>query len=117
MSSHRTWDSVDLERSRNFSENTFDAHLVNDSAITLDWNISALELQGFHKSSKDALSVDVEETAVSDTHLLNNFVNTFHWQDISVVVKDNKTGQPKPILDSVHGFVEAGRSSPSSQAS
>ena len=58
--------------------------------------------------TRDAFSVDIEAKAVPDAHLMNDSVKTFLWQGVTVTVKDNKTGQPKAILNNVDGFVEAG---------
>jgi len=59
---------------------------------------------------QDPFSVDIEQKAVDDAHLMNNTVRNFAWQGITVVVKDHKTKKPKAILENVDGFVEAGTS-------
>ncbi|KAH9219946.1 P-loop containing nucleoside triphosphate hydrolase protein [Leptodontidium sp. 2 PMI_412] len=56
----------------------------------------------------DRYNVDIEQKAGDDAHLLNNTVRNFIWQDVTVTVKDNKTGKPKAILDNVEGIVKAG---------
>ncbi|RDL37213.1 p-loop containing nucleoside triphosphate hydrolase protein [Venustampulla echinocandica] len=57
---------------------------------------------------QDAFSVDIESKAVTDTHLMNYTVQNFVWSGVTVTVNDNKTGQPKAILDNIDGLVEAG---------
>jgi ABC-type multidrug transport system ATPase subunit len=41
-------------------------------------------------------------------HLVNNTVRCITWTDVTVTVKDRETKQPRAIVDSVSGFVEAG---------
>jgi hypothetical protein len=59
-------------------------------------------------SHEDTFGIDIEQKVVTDGHLRNDTVNTFSWKDITVTVKDNKTGAPKAILDSVDGIAQAG---------
>lgn len=59
-------------------------------------------------SQQERLSVDLEKGA-SDEHLKNTTVNNFAWQNITVTVKDHKTKQPKELLRSVRGVVQAGK--------
>lgn len=53
--------------------------------------------------------VDLE--ARNDAHLMNNDVNSFAWQGITVTVKDRETKQMKAILHNIDGIVEAGKTS------
>ncbi|KAB8293922.1 hypothetical protein EYC80_009395 [Monilinia laxa] len=57
---------------------------------------------------KTPFMTDIEQTAVDDMHLKNTIVRNFIWKDVAVTVKDNKTKEPKAILDGVSGIVEAG---------
>ena len=69
-----------------------------------------LEMQSLNNGGvlHDQYNVDIEQKAGDDAHLLNTTVRNFIWQDVTVTVKDNKTGEPKAILDGVEGFVKAG---------
>jgi hypothetical protein len=62
----------------------------------------------YHSVNQDPFSVDIEQKALENAHLMNDTVRNFVWQGITVVVKDHKTKQPKTILDNVEGSVEAG---------
>jgi hypothetical protein len=57
---------------------------------------------------QDPFTVDIEQKALDNAHLMNNTVRNFVWQGITVVVKDHKTKEPKTILENVEGSVEAG---------
>lgn len=74
---------------------------------------SALGLLERATDLPDAFHFDVEQKAVDNAHLLNTTVQNFTWSNITVTVKDNKTKQPKNILDNVSGIVQAGMSIPS----
>lgn len=69
-----------------------------------------LEMQSLYNGGvlHDQYNVDIEQKAGDDAHLLNTTVRNFIWQDVTVTVKDNKTGEPKAILDGVEGIVKAG---------
>ena len=56
----------------------------------------------------DPFSVDIEQKALDDAHLMNDTVRNFAWRGVTVVVKDHKTKEPKAILENVEGLVEAG---------
>lgn len=58
--------------------------------------------------TQDAFNIDIEQSAVDDSHLMNDTAKNFAWKGVTVTVKDHKTKQPKAILDSVDGVVEAG---------
>lgn len=58
--------------------------------------------------TEDAFNTDIEQSAVDGSQLMNNTVQNFLWQGVTVTVKDHKTKQPKAILDGVDGVVEAG---------
>ena len=62
----------------------------------------------FASSPQDPYTVDIEQKAVDDAHLLNDTVRNFAWSGITVTVKDHKTKRPKDVLRDVSGFVEAG---------
>ncbi|RFU34518.1 hypothetical protein B7463_g1808, partial [Scytalidium lignicola] len=53
-------------------------------------------------------NIDIEQKAIDDIHLVNDVVRDFSWQNITVTVKDNKTKEPKAILNDVSGIVQAG---------
>jgi hypothetical protein len=55
--------------------------------------------------------LDVEKHAGDSHHLSNTTIKNFVWKDLTVTVKDNKTGKPKRILTSVEGCVKAGKPS------
>jgi hypothetical protein len=57
---------------------------------------------------QDPFTVDIEQKALDNAHLMNDTVRNFVWQGITVVVKDHKTKEPKTILENVEGYVEAG---------
>jgi hypothetical protein len=54
-------------------------------------------------------SADVEKAAGQDfSHLTNETVKSFSWDNVTVTVKDRATKQPLDILSGVNGIVEAG---------
>jgi hypothetical protein len=61
-----------------------------------------------HSGKEDPFTVDVEQKALDNAHLMNDTVRNFVWQGITVVVKDHKTKEPKTILENIEGSVEAG---------
>lgn len=60
--------------------------------------------------SASDLSEDVEKDAASQsyTHLTNDTVKSFSWENVTVTVNDRATKQPLDILSNVNGVVEAG---------
>lgn len=75
----------------------------------MDFQTHPHSMEGSSRSSpQDAFSVDIEAKAAADTHLMNDTVENFTWNGVTVTVSDNKTGQPKAILDNIDGIVEAG---------
>lgn len=64
--------------------------------------------EGVGGVSNDQFEVDLERKHEDDAHLLNTTVSSFTWQDVTVTVKDNKTGKPKAILEGIEGIVKAG---------
>ena len=68
----------------------------------------------YKRTTQDAFNIDIEQSAVDDSQLMNDTVQNFLWKDVTVTVKDHKTKQPKTILNSVDGIVEAGTASISS---
>lgn len=56
--------------------------------------------------------LDVEQYALAESHLQNITVQSISWRGVSVTVTDRETKEPKVIVDSVDGYVEAGQSSP-----
>ena len=70
---------------------------------------SGTDFDAVYQSAKqDPFTVDIEQKALDNAHLLNNTVRNFVWQGITVVVKDHKTKAPKTILENIEGSVEAG---------
>ncbi|KAL2069552.1 hypothetical protein VTL71DRAFT_14231 [Oculimacula yallundae] len=69
-----------------------------------------LEMESLYTGgvSHERYNVDIEQKAGNEAHLLNNNVRNFIWQDVTVTVKDKKTGKPKAILDNIEGIVKAG---------
>jgi hypothetical protein len=61
--------------------------------------------------TQDAFNIDIEQSAVDDSQLMNDTVQNFLWKNVTVTVKDHKTKQPKAILKDVDGMVEAGMAS------
>jgi ABC-type multidrug transport system ATPase subunit len=61
--------------------------------------------------TQDAFNIDIEQSAVDDSQLMNDTVQNFLWKEVTVTVKDHKTKQPKAILNGVDGIVEAGTAS------
>jgi ABC-type lipoprotein export system ATPase subunit len=59
---------------------------------------------------RDTYGIDIEKKALDDAHLMNSTVRNFAWSDVTVTVKDNKSGEQKAILKNVSGFLEAGMS-------
>lgn len=64
--------------------------------------------KSYQAISQDAFSVDIEQKAVDDAHLLNNTVKSIAWKGITVNVKHRQTKVSTAIVDNVDGFVEAG---------
>ncbi|KAK3322407.1 P-loop containing nucleoside triphosphate hydrolase protein [Apodospora peruviana] len=60
------------------------------------------------RGRKEIGSVDVEQQAVAEAHLMNTTVRNITWRGVTVTVKDRHTGLPKAILENVEGIVEAG---------
>jgi hypothetical protein len=60
------------------------------------------------KGVNDAGTVDVEQGAVSEAHLMNTTIRNFTWHDVTVTVKDRQTKTPKNIVENAFGVVEAG---------
>ena len=65
----------------------------------------------YKRITQDAFNIDIEQSAVDDSQLMNDTVRNFLWKDVTVTVKDHKTKQPKAILNGVDGIVEAGTAS------
>jgi hypothetical protein len=57
---------------------------------------------------QDAFNVDIEQKVVDDCHLVNDTVRNYVWRNVTAVVKDHETKEPKAILQDVAGVVEAG---------
>jgi hypothetical protein len=62
----------------------------------------------YRNVKQDPFTVDIEQKALDNAHLMNDTVRNFAWQGITVVVKDHKTKKPKTILENIEGSVEAG---------
>jgi hypothetical protein len=86
-------------------------HVIIESRNTMQsMAASIVEVENFSKfAAQDPYTVDIEQKAVDDAHLMNNTVQDFVWQGVTVTVKDFKTKEPKAILDNVDGIVKAGR--------
>ncbi|KIV78466.1 hypothetical protein PV11_10181 [Exophiala sideris] len=54
------------------------------------------------------MASDVEKGGKPGDHLPKTSINIFSWSDIGVIVKDQKTKRPLPILSSNHGIAKAG---------
>ncbi|KAH8890311.1 P-loop containing nucleoside triphosphate hydrolase protein [Thozetella sp. PMI_491] len=55
------------------------------------------------------MEVSINETfATSEGHLLNNFVSSFAWRNVTVTVKDRQSKKEKAIVEGVEGIVNAG---------
>ncbi|KAF2269694.1 ATP-binding cassette transporter-like protein [Lojkania enalia] len=62
-----------------------------------------------NSGARASTSLDVEKDAGHDyAHLTNDSVRSFSWHDVTVTVKDRQTKQPKKLLSSVSGSVQAG---------
>lgn len=57
----------------------------------------------------DTSYVDLEQDAVTETHLRNTAVRNLSWSNVTVTVKDRVTKSPKVLVDNVDGHVEAGQ--------
>jgi hypothetical protein len=62
----------------------------------------------YQSAKQDPFTVDIEQKALDNAHLMNSTVRNFVWHGITVVVKDHKTKAPKTILENIEGSVEAG---------
>lgn len=51
---------------------------------------------------------DLEMNPVKSAHLANDFVTSFSWANLDVVVKDRQTSAPLHILSNSSGLVRAG---------
>ncbi|KAI9667870.1 MAG: hypothetical protein M1821_000689 [Bathelium mastoideum] len=54
----------------------------------------------FHKDAESAFD--------GESYLTNDSVQSFSWEDVSVIVKDRQSKLPKQLLQSVNGIVRAG---------
>ena len=61
------------------------------------------------KPKLSAMDADVEKTAGDCAQLTNTSVRGFSWDGITVSVKDRVTKKPKILLQSINGFIEAGK--------
>jgi hypothetical protein len=60
-------------------------------------------------ADKETSLVDIEQQAVSESHLMNTTIHSIFWKNVTVTVQDRETKQPKAIVDGVDGIVEAGK--------
>jgi hypothetical protein len=58
-------------------------------------------------SEASSFSHDFEKNG-DYTHLNNEAVKSFAWENVTVTVKDRQTGGPKAILENSFGAVQAG---------
>lgn len=59
-------------------------------------------------SDKTVSSHDLESNHESGSHLINDIVESYAWQNINVTVPDRATGQIISILENATGLVRAG---------
>jgi hypothetical protein len=52
--------------------------------------------------------IDIEERGHDNSYLKNRNVQSLSWRDVTVVVPDRETKQPKEILSKINGEVAAG---------
>lgn len=53
--------------------------------------------------------IDVEQRGHDNSYLENQIVQSLSWKDVTVVVSDRETKQPKGILNAINGEVAAGK--------
>jgi hypothetical protein len=53
--------------------------------------------------------VDVEQRGHDNSYLENQIVQSLSWKDVTVVVPDRETKNPKEILSAINGEVAAGK--------
>ena len=91
----------------------YTTRLLMQNLMRAETRGQGIEMETFYKNGflHDHFNTDIEQkSGGDDAHLLNNTVRNFIWQEVTVTVKDNKTGKPKAILDNVEGIVKAGNS-------
>ncbi|EKD14657.1 uncharacterized protein L3040_000180 [Drepanopeziza brunnea f. sp. 'multigermtubi'] len=87
---------------------------MNSDTMPPTSGVPASEVDLIRKESEsgpfpDQLDDDIERSGGNDdAHILNTTVTSFVWREITVTVKDTKTGEPKAILDKIEGVVRAG---------
>jgi hypothetical protein len=55
------------------------------------------------------VELDVERSAQASSYLFNSVVRKLAWSNVTVMVPDKRTKEPKDILSGVSGCVVAGR--------
>jgi hypothetical protein len=61
-----------------------------------------------YSSSSDGLGPrDLEHNAVHQ-FLMNDSVQSFSWNDLTVTVKDRRTKQPRNLIENINGDVQQG---------
>lgn len=83
---------------------------MTDTTTSTLSQVSGKAEQDYDMELHTPFMADIELSAVDDTHLKNTTIRNFIWKDVTVTVKDNKTKQPKAILNDISGVVEAGQS-------
>jgi hypothetical protein len=53
--------------------------------------------------------IDVEARGHDNSYLENHIVQSLSWKDVTVVVSDRETKEPKEILSAINGDVVAGK--------
>jgi hypothetical protein len=53
--------------------------------------------------------IDVEQRGHDNSYLENQIVQSLSWKNVTVVVPDRETKQPKEILSAINGEVAAGK--------
>jgi len=55
------------------------------------------------------IDMDVEQRGHDNSYLENQIVQSLSWNNVTVVVPDRETKQPKVILSAINGEVAAGK--------
>src|SRR5277367_6461236 len=68
-------------------------HVITESGHPMhSMATSTIEVENSSKlAAQDPYVVDIEQKAVDDAHLMNDIVQDFVWQGVTVTVKDFKT--------------------------
>lgn len=61
-----------------------------------------------YSSSSDGLNARDLEQNDGHNFLMNNSVQSFSWNDLTVTVKDRRTKQPRNLIENINGSVQQG---------